>query len=66
MMKRRNFSENSGSSCASLANWRSRAIWGDDALEFIDRVGPDQPWFLWTAFHAPHAPYHKPPSQLHT
>ena len=38
----------------------------DDALEFIDRVGPDQPWFLWTAFHAPHAPYHKPPSQLHT
>jgi arylsulfatase A-like enzyme len=36
----------------------------DDAIELIDSYGRE-PWFLWLAFHAPHAPYHKPPAHLH-
>ncbi|MGQ0554160.1 MAG: sulfatase-like hydrolase/transferase [Planctomycetota bacterium] len=36
----------------------------DDALELIAEL--PQPWFLWTAFNAPHAPFHKPPQALHT
>ncbi|MEM7462724.1 MAG: sulfatase-like hydrolase/transferase [Pseudomonadota bacterium] len=26
----------------------------------------DQPWFLWLAYNAPHAPFHTPPSDLHS
>jgi arylsulfatase A-like enzyme len=26
----------------------------------------NQPWFIWLAFNAPHAPFHKPPPKLHT
>ena len=26
----------------------------------------DKPWFLWLAYNAPHAPFHLPPSNLHT
>jgi arylsulfatase A-like enzyme len=37
----------------------------DDALELIAGWG-SEPWFLWLAFHAPHAPFHKPPASLHT
>jgi arylsulfatase A-like enzyme len=37
----------------------------DDALELIQSAGSD-PWFVWLAFHAPHAPFHKPPPNLHT
>jgi arylsulfatase A-like enzyme len=37
----------------------------DDALDLIDGWGAE-PWFLWLAFHAPHAPFHKPPASLHT
>jgi arylsulfatase A-like enzyme len=37
----------------------------DDALAQIGRFGSD-PWCLWVTFHAPHAPFHKPPSNLHT
>lgn len=39
----------------------------DDALDWIH--GPeqvDQPWFCYVAFHAPHSPYHAPPTELHT
>ena len=36
----------------------------DDALAFIEKT--QDPWFLWVAFHAPHAPFHKPPAELHT
>ena len=25
-----------------------------------------QPWFLWLAYNAPHAPFHLPPSELHS
>jgi arylsulfatase A-like enzyme len=25
-----------------------------------------QPWFLWLAYNAPHAPFHVPPAHLHT
>jgi arylsulfatase A-like enzyme len=35
----------------------------DDAIDTIHGWG-DQPWFLWLAFNAAHAPYHKPPSSL--
>jgi len=37
----------------------------NDALDVINSFGND-PWFLWVAFQAPHAPFHKPPSNLHT
>jgi arylsulfatase B len=37
----------------------------DDALDLIGQFG-DDPWFLWMAFHAPHAPLHKPPDALHS
>jgi arylsulfatase A-like enzyme len=36
----------------------------DDALAWInDQPGP---WFAWVAFHAPHAPFHAPPPELHS
>ena len=25
-----------------------------------------EPWFIWTAFHAAHGPFHKPPQELHS
>jgi arylsulfatase A-like enzyme len=37
----------------------------DDAISFIDSAGNDT-WFLWLAFHAPHAPFHAPPQSLHS
>lgn len=37
----------------------------NDALELIDSFGRE-PWFVCLAFNAPHAPYHKPPPELHT
>ena len=36
----------------------------DDAL-FLTRWLPE-PWFVVLSFHAPHAPFHKPPAHLHT
>jgi len=39
----------------------------DDALRFVGPTGEFQePWFVQVAFHAPHAPFHKPPQNLHT
>ncbi len=39
----------------------------DNVNEAIDWVGQQtQPWFLWLAFNAPHTPFHKPPSHLHS
>jgi len=35
----------------------------NDAIQFIGGQG-SAPWFLWLAFHAPHAPFHKPPAPL--
>jgi len=34
-----------------------------DATNFIASQGTNR-WFLWLAFNAPHAPYHKPPTNL--
>ena len=36
----------------------------NDALELIATT--PEPWFMWVAFNAPHAPFHKPPPELHT
>jgi arylsulfatase B len=36
----------------------------DDALELL--AATPEPWFVWLAFNAPHAPFHKPPASLHT
>jgi arylsulfatase A-like enzyme len=36
----------------------------DDALSLISSF--NNPWFLWVAMNAPHAPFHKPPPALHT
>ena len=41
----------------------------NDAIEWIsgqEQSSPDQPWFVWLAFHAPHDPFHKPPNSLHS
>lgn len=35
----------------------------DDAISWIEGRS-DAPWFLWLAFNAPHAPFHKPPTEL--
>jgi arylsulfatase A-like enzyme len=37
----------------------------NDALTWIKAQGTNS-WFLWLAFNAPHAPYHKPPNYLHS
>jgi arylsulfatase A-like enzyme len=34
------------------------------ALSWIDKQ--EQPWFLWLAYNAPHAPFHLPPQNLHS
>jgi arylsulfatase A-like enzyme len=36
----------------------------NDALDFI--AATPEPWFVWMATNAPHAPFHKPPPELHT
>ncbi|MFT7465425.1 MAG: arylsulfatase B [Pseudohongiellaceae bacterium] len=36
----------------------------DDALTLISKL--PEPWFVWLAFNAPHAPYHVPPDELHS
>lgn len=37
----------------------------DDAIAWINQQG-SQPWFCWLAYNAPHAPFHKPPNDLHS
>ncbi len=36
----------------------------DDAITQVTTL--PEPWFLWTAFNAPHNPWHAPPSGLHS
>jgi arylsulfatase A-like enzyme len=36
----------------------------DDAMTWLDQG--DDPWLLWLAFTAPHAPFHVPPPELFT
>ena len=39
----------------------------DEAIGQIRAAGDaDQPYFVWLAFAAAHAPFHKPPNELHT
>lgn len=35
-----------------------------DAMDFIRSRPANSPWFCWIGFHAPHAPFHDPPSEL--
>ncbi len=37
----------------------------NDAITWINAQGAT-PWFAWVAYNAPHTPFHKPPSGLHT
>ena len=37
----------------------------NDAIAWINQQG-SQPWFCWLAYNAPHAPFHKPPNDLHS
>ena len=37
----------------------------DDAIAWLGTLDEGAPWLLWMAFNAPHAPYHKPPNDLH-
>lgn len=36
----------------------------DDAIDWIDTMNTNKPFFLWMAFNAPHTPFHLPPSSL--
>lgn len=36
----------------------------NDAIDWIDSIGTNKPFFLWIAFNAPHTPYHVPPASL--
>ena len=36
----------------------------NDSLEWV--ATHPEPWFLYVGFNAPHAPFHKPPQNLHT
>jgi len=36
----------------------------DKAIEWTS--AQNDPWFLWLAYNAPHAPFHLPPQDLHT
>jgi arylsulfatase B len=36
----------------------------DKAITWV--AAQRQPWFLWLAYNAPHAPFHTPPETLHT
>ncbi|MEQ1749690.1 MAG: sulfatase-like hydrolase/transferase [Prosthecobacter sp.] len=38
----------------------------NDVISFITSRPSTTPWFAWAAFNAPHAPFHVPPSGLHT
>jgi arylsulfatase A-like enzyme len=38
----------------------------NDVISFITTRPSTTPWFAWCAFNAPHAPFHVPPSNLHT
>jgi arylsulfatase A-like enzyme len=37
----------------------------NDTISWINDRGTN-PWFAWVAYNAPHSPFHKPPSDLHT
>lgn len=37
----------------------------NDAISWINAQGAN-PWFAWVAYNAPHSPFHKPPSDLHS
>ena len=37
----------------------------NDAIEFIESH-PEDPWFAWIGFNAPHTPFHNPPAELTT
>jgi arylsulfatase A-like enzyme len=37
----------------------------NDAIAWINDQG-SQSWFCWLAYNAPHAPFHKPPNDLHS
>ncbi len=38
----------------------------DDAIAWLSALPSGQPFFLWQAFNAPHAPFHLPPAGLHS
>ncbi|GMM84744.1 sulfatase-like hydrolase/transferase [Pseudoalteromonas sp. MTN2-4] len=35
------------------------------AINWLDSLSDETPWFLWMAYNAPHTPFHLPPSDLH-
>ncbi len=45
-------------------NGYSTTVLADRAIDWIN--DQSQPWFLWLAFNAPHAPFHQPPNDLHS
>lgn len=36
----------------------------NDAIDWLDTISTNKPFFLWLAFNAPHTPLHIPPSSL--
>jgi arylsulfatase B len=38
----------------------------DQAIDWARKQAQQQPWFMWLAYNAPHAPFHVPPAHLHS
>lgn len=38
----------------------------NNAVSWLKTLNNTQPFFMWLAFNAPHAPYHLPPNNLHS
>jgi arylsulfatase B len=38
----------------------------NDAINWLDTLPSNKPFFIWFAFNAPHTPFHLPPGNLHT
>ncbi len=51
-----------GSTTGGYTNYATSDV-VTDAIAWIQGRGT-APWFAWVAFNAPHAPYHKPPTNL--
>jgi len=48
----------------SNSNDYSTTKFTDLAIDWVSNQS--QPWFLWLAYNAPHAPFHLPPNDLHS
>lgn len=58
-----NYTKITNGASSAVTNYSTTEII-DDAIDWLDTIPSNQPFFLWVAFNAPHDPFHKPPSNL--